>query len=341
MNEAPALPKPAQSSQWATSWDATIPAQSIKPPSSQVTKTPKEIKIEEIISKGNRTLGFKPMSRRRIDQFQTDHTIKHLPPKEREEAAKRLAIKDFLKNEMLMDDETIDNLGIQRTFFPRNGDSKILYVQFTDAKQRATITNKSNLLQPNEEYPSLTPKLVKYIPPELYNRFKALEAYSYELRNNESNPLSTNIRFGIDDLELRVRPSKSNPKYDEDFKPDPWHFIQPTPLPDLPAIDLNRDRKPAIRLQGRRLIPTPPQSPIPVPEELLTLDTEASNHQEDIGPVPRQQEDFFKKPLPVRHSTFPSALNTERQLRLQSSSDSSQLEENLFQVHNSTNMSCQ
>ena len=173
-----------------------------------------------------------------MKQFETVPEIAHLPPKEKEEAAKKLAVKDFLKNEMLFNDEDISELKITKTFFPRNTETKTLYVKFDSAKNRAAVTSKSNLLQPNEDYPSMTPKIVKYIPSEIFNRFKALEASAYQLRNNESNPLSTNIRFGTDDLELRVRPAKNNEKYDEDSKPDPWQFIAPTPLPELPSIDL-------------------------------------------------------------------------------------------------------
>ena len=139
-----------------------------------------------------------------------------------------------------MEDDTIKSLPIQRIFFPRNVETKILYVQFTNSKARALITSKSNLLQPNYEYPSLTPSIIKYIPTELYQRYKALEGYAYELRNNPTNPLSTNIRYGTDDFELRVRTAKNNAEYDPDFKPDPWQYIQPTLLPDLPAIPAKR-----------------------------------------------------------------------------------------------------
>ena len=99
---------------------------------------------------------------------------------------------------------------------------------------------------------------------------------------------------------------------------------------------------------GRRLVPTPPPSPLLVPENLLAMDdmdvedqplgrTSPAIHSPQEGlqiPATRQKSEtnndkddvsFFKKPLPVRHSTFPSALNTERELLLQSSSSSSSI----------------
>ena len=347
--ECPPLPMPAQPSQWADSWNATSrrPVHPVKTTDrNKPEKSARQIKIEQIIYDGNRTLGFKPMSRRRIQQFMSQPEIAHLPPKEKEEAAKRLAVKDFLKDEMLFTDEEIANLTIEKTFFPRNNDAKILYVRFADPKQRAAVTSKSNLLQPNEEHPSMTPKLIKYIPTEIFNRFKALETYAYQLRNNESNPLSTNIRFGTDDLELRVRPAKNNSKYDEDARPDPWQYIPPTPLPDLPAIDLNRDKNLTVRPPGRRLVPSPPPSPIPVPEEFIAIDdqelqplgrnpsSDHSNQSEqpnEAGDKKKRRlstssdnhDSIFTKPLPVRHTTFPPALNMERHLQSQSSSSTS------------------
>merc|ERR1711867_97394 len=105
-----------------------------------------------------------------------------------------MAIKDFLANEMMMDEVTIDALPVKRTFFPRFGDAKILYLQFSNPQSRALVTSRSNYLQPNEEHPASTPKLVKYVHTELYQRFKALKEYAYKLGSNPSNPLRTNIR---------------------------------------------------------------------------------------------------------------------------------------------------
>ena len=140
------------------------------------------------MGRANRTVGFKPISKRRVKQFESEETLEQMPEKERFEKAKRMAVKDFLANEMMMDEVTIE-----RTFFPRFGDAKILYVQFANPQSRALVTSRSNYLQPNEEHPASTPKLVKYVPTELYQRFKALKEYAYKLRSNPSNPLSTNI----------------------------------------------------------------------------------------------------------------------------------------------------
>ena len=50
-------------------------------------------------------------------------------------------VKDLLANEMMLDDDTIDALPVERTFFPRFGDAKILYVQFANPQSRALVTS--------------------------------------------------------------------------------------------------------------------------------------------------------------------------------------------------------
>ena len=131
--------------------------------------------------------------------------------------------------------------------------------------------------------------------------------------------------------------SWNNAEYDADFKPDPWQYIAPTPLPDLPAINLDKERRPVIQPPGRR--PTPPPTPLPVPQELLDMD-DMDDDEEPTGsssqqPVPEplsskaeqrkrksssSEDNFFSKPLPQRHSSYPPALSTERLLQSTSNS---------------------
>ena len=93
------------------------------------------------MGRANRTLGFKPISKRRVKQFESEATLEKMPEKERFEKAERMTIKDFLANEMIMDEDTIDALPVERIFFPRFGDAKILYVQFANPQSRALVTS--------------------------------------------------------------------------------------------------------------------------------------------------------------------------------------------------------
>ena len=358
--EPPPLPQPARPRQWAESWSATKPKPFSVPPAAgnQDHRTAKQKRIEEIIYRANSIIGLKPISKRRVEQFEHDSSIQHLPEKEKHESAKRMAVEEFLEKEMNMKEEEIKALPILKIFFPRYGDSKILYVQLSNPRARAIITTKSNVLQYNEDNPSNAPRIIKYVPAELYQRFKALESYTYQLRNNPTNPLDTNVRYGKDDFELRVRPAKNNEEYNADFKPDPWQYIVPTPLPDLPAINLDKDRRPAILPPGRTLTPTPPSCPLlPVPQEFLAMDdmdcdneTEAPTGSSSQQPASMTAADSKKrknptneqltlKPLPPRHSSFPPALSTER--FLQSSSNSCEAEVPTTPAHIPSEETCQ
>ena len=62
-------------------------------------------------------------------------------------------------------------------------------------------------------------------------------------------------------------------------------YIEPIHLPVLPSINLDRERCLVVHPPGRRLIPTPPPSPLPVSQDILDVDmddheTEASKHDD-------------------------------------------------------------
>ena len=131
--------------------------------------------------------------------------------------------------------------------------------------------------------------------------------------------MATNIRFSHDDFELRIRPSKDNPKYDPDFRPDPWQYIAPSPLPDLLAINLDRERIPCVKPPGRMLVP----SPLPVPQDILDISMEVREEPSNKGRSPAVREEpsnLQLRPLPTKHTRFPIALDQECQLQRMSSS---------------------
>ena len=310
--DLPSLPEPARPNAWANNWQtvgtkpkrrtcqqAAITSQ--HPANGKIGNTApmaaRQAKIESIVSKANRTVGLKPISRRRVQQFMGEESITKLPEKDQETEAKKLAVFDFIRHEMGMQEEKLEKLKIERVFYPRYGDNKVVYCQFSSVQDRAIITALAENLQPNEEYPSMMPKIVKYIPAELFNRYRALRDYTYQLRHNPTNPLATNIRFRKDDFELRIRQAKDHPDYDEDFKPDPWQYIQPTLLPDLPPIQLDQERKPMVKLSGRNLVPTP----LPVPADILD-----STMEDDI-PSSAPLQAMPSAPPPPSAPPLPSA----------------------------------
>ena len=100
-----------------------------------------------------------------------EESVTKLPEKDQETEAKKLAMFYFIRHEMGMQEEKLEKLKIERVFYPRYGDNKVVYCQFSSVQDRAIIMALAENLQPNEEYPSMMPKIVKYIPAELFNRY--------------------------------------------------------------------------------------------------------------------------------------------------------------------------
>ena len=126
-------------------------------------------------------------------------------------------MEEFLRCEFGITEDKINNLKVDKLFFSRYGGNRVLYCQFTSAKDRAKITAKAEFLQRKEEKPSLTPQIIKYIPQEMFNWQKALTSYTYQLRKNLNNPLATIIRFQHDNFEVRMRLHIDHPNYNKDF----------------------------------------------------------------------------------------------------------------------------
>ena len=68
---------------------------------------------------------------------------------------------DFLRYGLEMAEDKINNLKVDKLFFPRYGENKVLYCQFTSSKDQAKITERAHLLYPNEENPTLTLQILK------------------------------------------------------------------------------------------------------------------------------------------------------------------------------------
>ena len=86
-----------------------------------------------------------------------EENIKALPEKDREPAAMKAAVHDFLELEMNFNKEDINNIKNEKIYSPRYGDNQVLYCPFATPPQRAQVTAKSDLLLPNEEDDRLTP----------------------------------------------------------------------------------------------------------------------------------------------------------------------------------------
>ena len=223
----PSLPGPSRPEQWQVQWSNTRASRYNKPPK----KSPRQLELEADFDKSKRTIGIIPCSKRRIQQHEQDPKIVSFPPTKRKEAAQKMALVEYCRQELNMTEEEAESLKTNKAFFPHyEGKKKIMYIEFADQIERAKVTNRKNFLTPNEDNPDNSPEIIPYISNRQHPRYKALEKHAWEVRvktREEGRPLQTNIRLGIDDMEYRTRPAHDNPDVIgiNNYLPEPWRFI--------------------------------------------------------------------------------------------------------------------
>ena len=116
-------------------------------------------------------MGFRPISIRYVMQYVHDPKY-NLNDMEEEAAIKEaqlLAVNDFLQHELALPNHEIDTMPIKRIFFPRDKDSRTLYVEFSDDEVCTRIFRRAKNIPENTDNPRLTASIEKYIPPNCMN----------------------------------------------------------------------------------------------------------------------------------------------------------------------------
>ena len=103
-------------------------------------------------------------------------------------------LKEFFKQEMRMDQEVFDSLGIKKVFPPAKDNWDTLYVMFESERAVNIIYSYAKNLKKNQ-------RLVRYIPKEFYERYRAMEADAYILRHGDKK-FKTKVQMGFNDLIL-------------------------------------------------------------------------------------------------------------------------------------------
>ena len=128
-----------------------------------------------------------------------------------------VGLKEFFKQELRMDHEVFDSLGIRKIFPPAKENWDTLYVMFESERAVNTIFSYARNLKKNQ-------RLVRYIPKEYYERYRAMEADAYILRHSEQK-FKTKIQMGFNDLILYKREAGGS-----------WSIV--TTSQDWPAVTL-------------------------------------------------------------------------------------------------------
>ena len=168
-----------------------------------------------------------------------------------------------------------------------------------------------------------------YVPQECHDQYAKVQEIAFNIRKNSREdklPYVTNVRFGIDCFELRTRMAQDHP--DAPPVPQPWRFICPENLPQLPPIQLGKSRRPSVpRPMGRTHTP-PSLDEIPMEDDEEPRDAEdqieepaepeSETHQEEVTESTSHQEDQGKEdtacalgPSPKKFSNFHNQLIEE------------------------------
>ena len=223
-------------------------------------------RIGEIISKADTTVGLRPITERRIKQAARNKKYDGLSDKVRNEKAHREVVNEFLESEMGLSKEELEKVQTFTAFRPVINTNDITYIKLGNSELRKIITRKAGNLDGHGRSQTENPQMVRYIPKELYLRYKALKQHCKDLRKNQSRPMATSIGLSDQDFTLKQRPAEGHPDWNPDSIPQPWIYIDCSPLPALPEINLSTKKVPHTTTTGRA--PTPPSPPpIQLPRE--------------------------------------------------------------------------
>jgi hypothetical protein len=165
--------------------------------------------IKEIVDDASTILGFGPISAEDIEDADGDNP---------EEKILSAAI-DYLRNEIAVKEEEINDSDILKVFPASDPDLQRIYVKFSNKEQAALCLDLTRRLRKPEL------KVVLYIPRQLRQRFMAIKNEEYRLRKMTEPKHKTRIQYSDSDLVLHVCPLGH------------YRYVY-HPIPDLPPADL-------------------------------------------------------------------------------------------------------
>ena len=144
--------------------------------------------IESIISDAKKTIGFSPISAEDLERLKSKYSTSS------DSQAMKAAVVEFLKLEMKASNEYLSTISIERVFSPRQDSFNRIYAKFSDQQSVDYIWSLTKNLASET-------KVFQWIPPEFYQRFRAIDEAAFHLRKGPEK-YKTKIRFGNDDLLL-------------------------------------------------------------------------------------------------------------------------------------------
>ena len=133
-------------------------------------------RIRGLLYDASRILGLKPIDKKRVEHFKRRLTeVEGETEEEKENRAKEGTVMMFLKLELKMKEEDINEIEIKKIFAPAKKDWNTLYIELATLEQAKFLLSFTTFLRRNTRGEDRL-EVVKYIPRDLFTRFKAVNA---------------------------------------------------------------------------------------------------------------------------------------------------------------------
>ena len=163
-------------------------------------------RIASLLSSGSKVIGLKPIDKRHVEHVKRRlEDIVDETEVQRDERAKKGAVNLFLKHEMRMKDEDIEELDIVKIFSPAKDEWNTLYVELATWEMAKFLTSFTTYMRRNTAGEDRV-EVIKYIPRDLFTRYKAVNAFGNKLRLESNNTMSFRVNFGREDFVLQQKP---------------------------------------------------------------------------------------------------------------------------------------
>ena len=169
----------------------------------QASKDQEEIR--KIFKMSNQTLGLSPIAHNIVEAEVQRRVAEN--GEERESVTSKVmkeAVEEYLVMEMKVKKEYLEKLNIVGIFAPQKREWNTLYVQL-ESKEQAdwVLHHKQWMVKPVDG--QVMSKVVKYVPRQLYDRWDAIQAMAFNIRQAGNKQVQTNVGHGTYDFFLQTR----------------------------------------------------------------------------------------------------------------------------------------
>ena len=232
-------------------------------------------RVRGMLAHAGKVIGLKPIDKRHVEQVNRRlEEVEGETEVERQERAKLGAVRMFLRDEMRMKNDDMDELRIVKIFPPAKDDWNVLYVELATTEMAQFAMGFTSFMRRGTTGEDRV-EVVKYIPRDLYMRFRAVNSLGNKARIDSDKTMSFRVTFGLDDFILQLKPKGRR------------GWGQPLPLPaDLPPVEhhvhLPRGARSPGEAPGRAAL---------TPEQHRKRDRESASPSGDTPPPKKSLEE--------------------------------------------------